>query len=111
MSRATTRNRGFTRDGIAIPFFTEATHLEGSRVSLFSVPTACKLGHTVLFEGDPTHGLHGMYANGSGAWIPFVHHPITGLWYLRVHQNPNAEYGSWLHDNKGVPVMEAGADT
>ncbi len=82
--------------GQSYTFNAEATHLEGSRVNLFSVPAACKHGHTVLFEGTPENGRHGMYVSGTREWIPFIFHPVTGLWYVRVRRNREATYGTWV---------------
>jgi hypothetical protein len=62
------------------------TYLPGMFTSLFSVSRAAQLGHTVIHEGHPTTGRHGMTLAGTNAFVPFIWSPATRLWYLPFYR-------------------------
>ena len=53
-----------------------------SRMSLFSVIQAVLAGNTVIHEGDPKHGKHGILLRDKGQFIPFTWCPEAGLFWL-----------------------------
>jgi hypothetical protein len=53
-----------------------------SRMSLFSVVQAVLAGNTVIHEGDPQRGKHGLFLRDKGTFIPFTWCPEAGLFWL-----------------------------
>ena len=71
-----------------------------SRVSLFSVIQALLAGNTILHEGHPARGRHGLLLQDTSTFVPFVWCPQTGLFWLPMDHI--ASTSTAVH-SQGVP--------
>ena len=109
-TKVQTKSKGMLRGVVrtatsTMPIEAQASCVPEADVSLFSVPMASRQGHSVVFEGEPDSGRHGMYVKGTDVWIPFTWDEGTGLWWLQVDKDVDANYGSKLvneTNNKGA---------
>lgn len=95
--------------GTELPFSGDGTHVPNSNTSLFSIPMAARNGHTIIFEGNPAAGRHGIKIAGTNEWVPFHWDPSTQLWWIRVKRDPNAAYGSTAPDVVPQSAAQGGA--
>mmetsp|Transcript_37012 Transcript_37012/g.87108 ORF Transcript_37012/g.87108 Transcript_37012/m.87108 type:complete len:548 (+) Transcript_37012:764-2407(+) len=58
--------------------------VRGAEIGLFSEVQACIAGNTIVHEGDPWTGKHGMYLKKSRTFIPYHWDERTHLWYIKV---------------------------
>ena len=70
---------------------TVATSVPNTSVSLWSVGRAVGAGHSVIHEGDPEHGRHGLVIKDTGAFIPFIWCPRSRLWWIRLSKSSDTE--------------------
>jgi hypothetical protein len=71
-----------------VPITSVAFSVPGSRVGLFSEVQAAFAGNTIIREGDPASGRHGILTppdkSGKRTFIPYHFSKRTLLWYIKI---------------------------